>query len=56
MENNQIILIVEDDIFAQEFLCQTVKKLGFNNILTATNANDALHFCKINNIDLIFKG
>lgn len=54
MENNQTILIVEDDIFAQEFLYQTLKKLGFYNILTTTNAKDAMNFCKNNDIDLVF--
>jgi len=54
MENDQKILIIEDDIFAQEFLFQALKKFGFFNILTTTNAQDALNFCRTNDLDLIF--
>ncbi|PKN15326.1 MAG: hypothetical protein CVU67_01350 [Deltaproteobacteria bacterium HGW-Deltaproteobacteria-24] len=54
MKNSQNIVIVEDDIFAQEFLSHTLNTLGYNSIFIASNANDAINFCKTQSADLIF--
>jgi len=54
MEKSQKILIVEDDIFAQEFLYRTLQKLGFSTIVKVDNATDAINYCKTNTIDLSF--
>lgn len=54
MENNERLLIVEDEIFAQAFLYQTLQNFGYKNIFVADNANDAISYCKTNKIDLTF--
>ncbi len=54
MKNNQKIVIVEDDIFAQEFLAQTLNTLGYSSILVVSKADDAINFCKKEKIDIIF--
>ena len=54
MENSQNIVIVEDDIFAQEFLSQTLNNLGYNNIFITSNAVEAINHCKKEKIDLVF--
>lgn len=48
------ILIVENEIFALEYLKGILLKLGFTNISTATNTNKAIEISKNIPLDLVF--
>jgi len=55
MSNSIInILIVEDEIFASQYLVAILDELGYIDIFEANNSNDALQVVKNNKIDLIF--
>lgn len=54
VDKNLNILIVEDEIFALEYLKEILLKLGFTNISTATNTNKAIEISKLLTLDLVF--
>lgn len=55
MKNKKLnILIVEDEIIAQEYLLNILESINFKNCFTAISMEEALEIVKNNKIDLVF--
>lgn len=52
VDNNAKILIVEDSVFNQRFLCRMLNILGYNSII-ADNGKEAVDLAVANKFDLI---
>jgi EAL domain-containing protein (putative c-di-GMP-specific phosphodiesterase class I)/ActR/RegA family two-component response regulator len=46
--NAELILVVDDDVFANKIICTQLRKLGFSNASGFTNPVEALEFLKLN--------
>ena len=54
IENKAKILIVDDDLITSLSIKKTLEKYGFNVIGTAANADEAIHFVKAGQPNLVF--
>jgi EAL domain-containing protein (putative c-di-GMP-specific phosphodiesterase class I)/ActR/RegA family two-component response regulator len=48
LNKSDLVLVVDDDLFANKIICTQLRKLGFINTMGLTNPVEALEFLKLN--------